>query len=99
MLVRDGRVQRPERHLARLAASVHALYRAELGPDLGARVAGAAAGHALARLRVEVVPRSGEGPAVSPSDSGAALAAPDAGSAEEATVVTVGVAGGTARTS
>jgi para-aminobenzoate synthetase/4-amino-4-deoxychorismate lyase len=92
MLVRDGRVQRLERHLARLAASVHALYRAELGSDLGARVAGAAAGHALARLRVEVVPRSGEGPAVSLDL--AALAAPDAGSAEEATVVTVGVAGG-----
>jgi para-aminobenzoate synthetase/4-amino-4-deoxychorismate lyase len=92
MLVRDGRVLRLERHIARLAVSVRALYRAELAADTGARVASAAAGHALARLRIEVVPRPGEPPAVGFDTS--ALADADVGCAEETTLVTVGVAGG-----
>lgn len=92
MLVRDGRVQRLERHLARLSASVHGLYGAELAADLGPRVASAAAGHTLARLRIEVVPRAGERPAAELDLT--ALAEPDVGSTQESTLVTVGVAGG-----
>ena len=92
MLVRDGRVLRLERHLGRLDASVRTLYHAELPADIGARVASAAAGHPLARLRIEVVPRPGEPPAVGLDTS--ALADADLGAAEVATLVTVGVAGG-----
>ena len=92
MLVRDGRVACLERHLERLTASVRALYRAELAPSLGAQVAGAAAGQALARLRIEVVPRPDEPPAVGLDLS--ALADAGVGCAEEATLVTVAVAGG-----
>ncbi len=92
MLVRDGRVLRLERHLARLAVSVRALYRAELPADTGARLASAAVGAPLARLRIEIVPRPGEPPALRLETS--ALAEADAGAGEEATLVTVGVAGG-----
>jgi len=64
MLVREGRPVWAARHIERLAASVRALYDAELDPELDARVAEAAAGHELARLRVEVVPRAGAPPRV-----------------------------------
>jgi para-aminobenzoate synthetase/4-amino-4-deoxychorismate lyase len=92
MLVRDGGVALLERHLERLLASVRALYRAELPADTRARAVSAAAGHALARLRIEVVPQPGEPPAV--GFDLAALAETDIGRAEQARLVTVGVAGG-----
>jgi para-aminobenzoate synthetase/4-amino-4-deoxychorismate lyase len=92
MLVREGRPVWAGRHIERLAASVRALYDAELDPELDARVAEAAAGHALARLRVDVVPRAGAPPriavVVEQLDRGRVLPAP------EATLATVRVRAG-----
>jgi para-aminobenzoate synthetase/4-amino-4-deoxychorismate lyase len=57
MLVRDGRVHAPHRHLDRLAHSVGALYGMRLPPDLRGRVHAEAAGlSGRHRLRVDVVP-------------------------------------------
>ncbi len=56
LLVVDGRPLEAERHLERLRASMRLLYGAELAADLAARVAGAASGHRLARLRIDVAP-------------------------------------------
>jgi para-aminobenzoate synthetase / 4-amino-4-deoxychorismate lyase len=56
LLVVDGRPLEAGRHLERLRASTRVLYGAELATDLEARVAGAAAGHGLARLRIDVAP-------------------------------------------
>ena len=56
LLVVDGRPLEAERHLERLRASLRLLYGAELAADLAARVAGAASGHGLARLRIDVAP-------------------------------------------
>jgi para-aminobenzoate synthetase/4-amino-4-deoxychorismate lyase len=56
VLVVDGRPVERDRHLERLAASVGELYDADLAPGLAARIASAAAGHACARLRIDVVP-------------------------------------------
>jgi len=55
LLVVNGRPVAPERHLARLAASARALYGVGLPRELDAQLAGAAVGHALARLRIELV--------------------------------------------
>jgi para-aminobenzoate synthetase/4-amino-4-deoxychorismate lyase len=92
MLVRDGCPVWAGRHIERLAGSVRALYDAELAPELGARVAQAAAGHALARLRVDVVPRAGASAgveiAVTELDRGRVLPA------AEATLATVLVGAG-----
>lgn len=63
MLVRDGRLHAPERHLDRLAHSIAALYGWRLPRGLGQRLNGEAAGLAgQHRLRVDVV--SGEDIAV-----------------------------------
>jgi len=56
LLVVDGRPLEAERHLERLRSSLRLLYGAELAPDLAARVAGAASGHGLARLRIDAAP-------------------------------------------
>lgn len=56
MLVREGRPVALAAHLARLEASLAALYGAPLGDDAGARVEAAAAGLALGRVRLEAVP-------------------------------------------
>jgi para-aminobenzoate synthetase / 4-amino-4-deoxychorismate lyase len=57
MLVRDGRVHAPRRHLDRLAHSVGALYGMRLPQDLRGRVHTEAAGlSGEHRLRVDVVP-------------------------------------------
>ena len=62
LLVRDGRPLQASRHLARLGASVRALYGVALPPGLGVALADAAAGHALVRLRVEAVPHGAPPP-------------------------------------
>ncbi len=92
MLVRAGRAVWAARHIERLAASVRALYDAELAPELDALVAQAAAGHALARLRVDVVPRAGAPPriAVAAEKLDRARVLP----AAPATLATVGVRAG-----
>jgi para-aminobenzoate synthetase / 4-amino-4-deoxychorismate lyase len=60
LLVADGVALEAGRHLERLRASASALYGAE--PDV--EVASATAGHARARLRIDVVPRAPAPPAV-----------------------------------
>ena len=89
LLVLDGRPLEAGRHLERLRASTRVLYGAELATDLEARVAAAAAGHRLARLRIDVAP-----PATTPQIElrpfdPALVLAPG-----EVTLVTVGVFGG-----
>jgi para-aminobenzoate synthetase/4-amino-4-deoxychorismate lyase len=64
VLVEDGEARERRRHLERLRASVRALYGVPLPEGLEAQVADAAAGHALARLRVEVAPGATGPPAV-----------------------------------
>jgi para-aminobenzoate synthetase/4-amino-4-deoxychorismate lyase len=56
LLVADGRPVEARRHLARLSASVRALYGLALPHGLDDQLASVAAGHALARVRIEVVP-------------------------------------------
>jgi para-aminobenzoate synthetase / 4-amino-4-deoxychorismate lyase len=56
VLVEAARARELRRHLERLAASVRVLYGVPLPDGLEAQVADAAAEHALARLRVDVVP-------------------------------------------
>ena len=89
LLVVDGRPLEAGRHLERLRASTRVLYGVEPAGDLEARVAAAAAGHGLARLRVALAP-----PARTPqielrSFDPALVLAPD-----EVTVITVRVRGG-----
>lgn len=60
LLVQDGRPVAVVAHLARLVASVREVYDVRLDQaDLAARVAEAAAGRPLARVRVEFAPGSG----------------------------------------
>jgi para-aminobenzoate synthetase / 4-amino-4-deoxychorismate lyase len=60
VLVQDGRPVAAAAHLARLVASVREVYDVRLDrADLAARVAEAASGCALARVRVEFAPGSG----------------------------------------
>jgi para-aminobenzoate synthetase / 4-amino-4-deoxychorismate lyase len=59
ILVRDDRPVELEAHLARLAASVRALYDADL-PDLRELVRSRARGGGLGRMRLSVQPRGGE---------------------------------------
>jgi len=60
LLVQGGRPVAATAHVARLAASVRDVYDVHLDEaDLTARVAGAAEGRALARVRVEFAPGSG----------------------------------------
>jgi para-aminobenzoate synthetase / 4-amino-4-deoxychorismate lyase len=54
LLVVDGVPLELGRHLARLAASMHALYGEPLPETLHAQLAAAAEGHPLARLRIDV---------------------------------------------
>jgi para-aminobenzoate synthetase/4-amino-4-deoxychorismate lyase len=57
LLVRDGRIHAPQRHLDRLAHSAGALYGMRLPADLGHRLTEEAAGlTGEHRLRVDVVP-------------------------------------------
>jgi len=98
LLVVDGRAVGPRRHLERMRASLLALYGAELAPGVEAALAEFAAGHALARLRMEAVlapPEPQQAPSapeirvsVTPVDPAVVL--PSA----EADVVTVGVRDG-----
>jgi para-aminobenzoate synthetase/4-amino-4-deoxychorismate lyase len=62
LLVRDGRALEQRRHLERLSTSLHELYAAELPERASSELARAAAGQALARLRVEAVPSEGAPP-------------------------------------
>ena len=60
LLVQDGRPVAPAAHLARLSASVLEVYDVPLDEaDLTARVSEAAAGRALARVRVAFAPGAG----------------------------------------
>jgi para-aminobenzoate synthetase/4-amino-4-deoxychorismate lyase len=63
VLVEDGRARELRRHLERLRASVGVLYGVAPPDGIEARVAEAAAGHALARLRIAVAP-AGTGPPI-----------------------------------
>jgi para-aminobenzoate synthetase/4-amino-4-deoxychorismate lyase len=56
ILVAGGRPQDLDAHLARLAASLRALYRQPPPAGLAERAAAAALGHERARLRIDVVP-------------------------------------------
>jgi para-aminobenzoate synthetase/4-amino-4-deoxychorismate lyase len=56
ILVADGVPVALDAHLARLGASLRALYRLAPPPDLAARVRAAARRHARARLRIDVAP-------------------------------------------
>ena len=89
LLVVDGRPLEAERHLERLRSSLRLLYGAELAADLAARVAGAASGHRLARLRIDVAPPPATPQvAVRPFDPALVLAPGDVA------LVTVRVSGG-----
>jgi len=58
LLVVDGRPLEAGRHLERLRGSLAVLYAAELAADLERRVADAATGQRLARLRIDVDPQA-----------------------------------------
>ena len=78
LLVVDGRPLETGRHLERLRGSLRALYGAELAPDLERRVAGAATGRQLARLRIDVAPQTAAPQiAVRPFDPALVLAPDD----------------------
>ncbi len=72
ILVDGGLPRALDAHLARLAASLHALYRRTPPPDLAARAADAARGHDRARLRIDVIP--GEEPTFTVTPVAAAAA-------------------------
>jgi para-aminobenzoate synthetase / 4-amino-4-deoxychorismate lyase len=74
VLVERGAPQHLEEHLARLAASLRALYRLAPPQDLAARVLAAARGHERARLRIDIVP--GEDAVLELAPLAAPLAAP-----------------------
>jgi anthranilate/para-aminobenzoate synthase component I len=73
LLVEGGEPRRLDDHLARLAASLRALYRLPLPDDLAERSIAAARGRVRARLRIDVVPGEEATLAVTPL---AELAAP-----------------------
>ncbi len=78
LLVVDGRPLETARHLQRLRGSLRELYGAELARDLERRVASAAAGRQLARLRIDVAPQTAAPQiAVRPFDPGLVLAPDD----------------------
>jgi para-aminobenzoate synthetase / 4-amino-4-deoxychorismate lyase len=56
VLVERGEPRHLDDHLARLAASLRALYRLAAPGDLAERASAAAGGHERARLRIDVVP-------------------------------------------
>jgi para-aminobenzoate synthetase/4-amino-4-deoxychorismate lyase len=91
VLVEEGRARELRRHLERLRASVRVLYDVALPDGIEARVADAVAGHALARLRIEVAPGGTGPPAV-----GIACAAldPVAGAPVDVALATVRVPAG-----
>jgi para-aminobenzoate synthetase/4-amino-4-deoxychorismate lyase len=74
VLVERGVPQHLDAHLARLAASLRALYRLAPPQDLAARVLAAARGHERARLRIDIVP--GEDAVLELAPLAAPLAAP-----------------------
>jgi para-aminobenzoate synthetase/4-amino-4-deoxychorismate lyase len=90
VLVEDGRARELRRHLERLRASVRVLYGVSVPEGVEAQVADAAAGHALARLRIDVVPAT-EVPTV-----GIECAAldPDVGAPGDVAIATVRVVAG-----
>jgi len=90
LLVADGRPLEAGRHVERLRSSLRVLYGAELATDLERRVAAAAAGQRLARLRIDAAPqaRAPAQIAVKPLDPALVLA-PD-----DVAVVTVRVSAG-----
>jgi para-aminobenzoate synthetase/4-amino-4-deoxychorismate lyase len=62
VLIEGGVPQHLDAHMARLTASLRALYRLAPPQDLAARALAAAHGHERARLRIDVIP--GEDPAL-----------------------------------
>jgi para-aminobenzoate synthetase / 4-amino-4-deoxychorismate lyase len=90
VLVLEGRPVEMDRHLERLAVSVRVLYDAPLPHELGAKLALAAAGHACARLRIDVAPSAATRPqiGVEPLDPALVLASHDVA------LATVRVSGG-----
>jgi para-aminobenzoate synthetase / 4-amino-4-deoxychorismate lyase len=84
-LVADGRAIEVDAHLARLEESLDALYRLPLPAQARALIADGAAGLALGRLRLTVVP--GQDPTVRTAEVDAALVFPAA--ATEVAIVTV----------
>jgi para-aminobenzoate synthetase / 4-amino-4-deoxychorismate lyase len=56
VLVEDGQARELRRHLERLRVSVRVLYGVSVPDGIEAQVADAAAGHVLARLRIDVAP-------------------------------------------
>jgi para-aminobenzoate synthetase / 4-amino-4-deoxychorismate lyase len=87
-LVVDGRAIEVDAHLARLAASLDALYGLELPADARSLIEEGATGLVLGRLRLTVVP--GEGPSVRTAEVDHPLVFPK----EATTVAPVTVAGG-----
>ena len=67
LLVRAGEPQDLAAHLARLAASLRALYGLAPPPALAERARAAAAGHERARLRIDVVPGADAALVVTPA--------------------------------
>ena len=90
MLVVDGRPVELARHLGRAAASLHELYAAALPHALAGMIEEAAAGHALARLRVVLDPGALQAPAIAVEPVDRALVLPG----EEVALATVTVSGG-----
>ena len=94
LLVANGSAVDYPRHLARLATSLHELYRRSLPTSLHERIEDAARGRALARLRVDVGPADGgadgaEGE-IRVEDLDASFVLPE----RESELVTVSVSGG-----
>lgn len=64
LLVVNGHARQARRHLERMRTSVGALYGIALPDGIETQLARAAAGHALARLRIEITPRGSARPVV-----------------------------------
>lgn len=90
VLVADGRAVDSARHLARLATSLHDLYGRPLPGSLNDRIADAARGRMLARLRVDVGPKDGDEGEIRVEDLDPARVLPE----RECELVTVSVAAG-----
>ncbi|HZL54182.1 MAG TPA: aminotransferase class IV [Solirubrobacteraceae bacterium] len=90
LLVADGSAVDYPRHLARLATSLHELYRRSLPTSLHERIEDAARGRALARLRVDVGPADGAEGEIRVEDLDASFVLPE----RESELVTVSVSGG-----